>query len=189
MGKINFGYPTGKTLTFGVYSPVDVEREVGTSLPETPAGSGRYIANSSTVLLGDDVIVKKGSDVVGSGEYEVELSEITPAGYVGDYKKKDIVYFLWQTKSTPSVDGTIKVYKNDGTGEITAGIEDTRNFDGLSNVHLCRITLSADNAYAIKRDYSVVLSGATIGGQSVDMPIASFSIENRYQGIDFKRDV
>ena len=70
MAKINFGYQTGETLTFGVYSPADVEREVGTSLPESPASSCRYIAESSTVQDGDDVIVKDAAgNAVGHGEY------------------------------------------------------------------------------------------------------------------------
>ncbi|GAG24472.1 unnamed protein product [marine sediment metagenome] len=70
MGKINFGFKTGETLTFGVYSPADVEREVGTSLPESPAGSYRYIAESSTVQDGDDVIVLNDTpEIVGHGEY------------------------------------------------------------------------------------------------------------------------
>ena len=70
MGKINFGHKTGETLTFGVYSPASVEREVGTSLPESPAGSRRYIAESITVRDGDDVIIKNASNViVGYGEY------------------------------------------------------------------------------------------------------------------------
>ena len=73
MGKINFGYKTGETLTFGVYSPTGVEREVGTSLPESPAGSYRYIAESSTVQDGDDVIVLNASNIiVGHGEYRKE---------------------------------------------------------------------------------------------------------------------
>ena len=70
MGKINLGHKTGETLTFGVYSPADVEREVGTSLPESPAGSSRYIAESSTVQDGDDVIVKNAANkIVAYGEF------------------------------------------------------------------------------------------------------------------------
>ncbi len=70
MGKINLGHRTGETLTFGVYSPASVEREVGTSLPESPASSSRYIAESSTVQDGDDVIVKNAAGlVVAYGEY------------------------------------------------------------------------------------------------------------------------
>lgn len=73
MGKINLGNRTGATLTFGVYSPASVEREVGTNLPESPVGSGRYIAESSTVQEGDDVIVKNAAGkVVAYGEYQKE---------------------------------------------------------------------------------------------------------------------
>ncbi len=73
MGKINFGWKTGETLTFGVYSPAGVEREVGTSLPESPVGSYRYIAESSTVQDGDDVIVLNSvPKIVGHGEYRKE---------------------------------------------------------------------------------------------------------------------
>jgi len=73
MSKINFGHKTGETLTFSVYSPASVEREADTSLPESPVGSGRYIADSSTVQDGDDVIVKNASSVVvGFGEYRKE---------------------------------------------------------------------------------------------------------------------
>ena len=73
MGKINLGYFTGKTLTYGVYSPAGVEREVGTSLPESPAGSRRYIAESATVQEGDDVIVLNATPViVAYGEFTKE---------------------------------------------------------------------------------------------------------------------
>jgi len=73
MGKINFGHKTGATLTFGIYSPASVEREAGTSLPESPAGSRRYIAESTTVQDGDDVIVLNDTPVlVGFGEYRKE---------------------------------------------------------------------------------------------------------------------
>ena len=70
MGKINFGARTGQILTFGVYSPASVERVVGTNVPESPAGSGRYIAESVTVQDGDDVIVKNAAGrVTHYGEY------------------------------------------------------------------------------------------------------------------------
>ncbi len=71
MSKINLVWKTGKTLTFGVYSPASVEREVGTSLPESPAASGRYIATSTTIQDGDDVVVKDSGTgrVVAGGEY------------------------------------------------------------------------------------------------------------------------
>ena len=73
MGKINFGHKTGETLTFGIYSPASVEREVDTELPESPAGSYRYIAESSTVQDGDDVIILNDVPrIMGYGEYRKE---------------------------------------------------------------------------------------------------------------------
>lgn len=73
MGKINLGHKTDETLTFGVYSPASVEREVGTSLPESPVGSKRYIAESTTVQEGDDVIVLNAAGkIVAYGEYQKE---------------------------------------------------------------------------------------------------------------------
>ncbi len=193
--EINFGYLTGKTLTFAVYTNAGVERESGSATTETPAGSGLYLGTPATIVYGDNVVIKEGSTVIGHGEYGLgivnSISKITPAGFVGDYIEDDIVYFLWRTKSAPTTAGTIKVYKNDGTGEVTipTGITDTRDFDSQTGIHLCKIDLSANTFYVTKRDYSVVLSGAVIDGQTVNAVIATLSIENRYQGIKFERDV
>lgn len=112
------------------------------------------------------------------------------AGYIGDYKEDDVLYFIWYTSATPSVDGTIKVYRDDGTAEVTSptGITDTRDFDSKTGVHHCVINLAANSFYTKERDYLVILSGATIGGGAVNTIIGTFSIENRYQGIVFEKD-
>lgn len=171
-------FDTSGNIAVGVYR-VTVYLQAGAN----PADSDKAIAKG--------VMYWNGSEEINILTLNTLETEIIPAGYVGDYKAEEIVYFLWRTKATPSVDGTIKVYKNDGTGEVTAptGITDDRDFDGLTGVHLCRIDLSANSFYAVERDYSVVLNGATINGQSVTTPIGSFSIENRFQGVDWKRDV
>ncbi len=67
--EINFGYPTGAALTYGVYTSAGVERESGTSLTETPAGSGLYLGTPTAISKGNQVVVKEGSVVVGHGEY------------------------------------------------------------------------------------------------------------------------
>jgi len=106
--------------------------------------------------------------------------------YLGDFKKGSAVYFCWSTQDkngasiTRSVDGTIKVYKDDGTTECTAGITDTEDFDGLTGIHNFKIDLSSDAFYAGGHDYIVVLSGATIDGETVNSVLATFSIENRF---------
>lgn len=108
--------------------------------------------------------------------------------YLGDYKEDATLYFLWDTCDkngaaiTRSTNGTIKVYKDDGTAESTAGITDTEDYDGITGVHLCKIDLSADAFYAAGHDYSIVLTGAVIDGENVNAVLATFSIENRFAG-------
>jgi len=108
--------------------------------------------------------------------------------YLGDYKEDATLYFCWDTNDksgasiTRGTNGTIQVYKDDGTSESTAGITDTEDFDSLTGIHNCKIDLSADAFYATGHDYSVVLTGATIDGETVNAVLATFSIENRFAG-------
>lgn len=110
------------------------------------------------------------------------------AAYLGDFIEDDTVHFLWSTNSatgasiTRATDGTVSVYKDNGTTQSTAGVTDTEDFDSLTGIHACTIDLSADAFYATGANYTVVLSGATIDGQTVNAVLAHFSIENRYQG-------
>lgn len=105
--------------------------------------------------------------------------------YLGDYAEDETVYFLWSTNDssgasiTRATDGTVSVYKDNGTTQSTAGVTDTEDFDSLTGVHACTIDLSSNVFYAIGADYSVVLSASTIDGQTVNTPLAHFSIENR----------
>jgi len=110
--------------------------------------------------------------------------------YLGDYKEDETVYFLWSTNDvggasvTRTIDGTVSVYKDNGVTQSVAGITDTEDFDSLTGIHACTIDLSADAFYATGADYAVVLSGATIDGQTVNAVLAHFSIENRFQEVD-----
>jgi len=107
--------------------------------------------------------------------------------YLGDYKEDDTLYFCWSTNDkdgaaiTRATNGTIKVYKDDGTTESTAGITDTEDFDSITGVHNCKIILT-DAFYATGHDYSIVLVGAIIDGETVNAVLATFSIENRFAG-------
>ena len=65
----NFGFNTGKTLTFSVYSPAGAARETGTAMTETPASSGLYLGTATTLLVGDNVVIKESTKPVGHGEY------------------------------------------------------------------------------------------------------------------------
>lgn len=105
--------------------------------------------------------------------------------YLSDIKEDATLRFLWSTNDasggavTRTVDGGIRVYKNDDLTQITSGITDTEDFDGITGVHLCEIDTSADAAYVTGADYSIVLVGATVDGQTVNGVIGIFSIENR----------
>jgi len=106
--------------------------------------------------------------------------------YLGDYKEDETVYFLWSTNDadgasvTRTADGTVSVYKDNGVSQSVAGVTDTEDFDSLTGIHACTIDLSADVFYATGADYAVVLSAATIDGQTVNAVLAHFSIENRF---------
>ncbi|MCJ7692766.1 MAG: hypothetical protein MUO22_05065 [Sedimentisphaerales bacterium] len=108
--------------------------------------------------------------------------------YLGDFKEDSTVYFYWDTNDknggsiTRATNGSIRVYKDDGTVENTVGITDTEDFDSLTGIHSCKIDLSSDAFYSKGYDYSLVLAGATIDGESVNAVLAMFSIENRFGG-------
>ncbi len=110
--------------------------------------------------------------------------------YLGDYTEDATVHFAWSTSDvsggaiTRATDGTIQVYKDDGTTEETANITDTEDFDSLTGVHMCKIDASVSAFFAAGHDYSVVLSAATIDGQTVNTVLVMFSIENRFAEVD-----
>lgn len=72
--EVSFGYATGKTLTYGVYTSAGSEKESGSSLTETPASSGLYLGTPTDIDASDYVIVKEGTEVVGFGQYKPEVS-------------------------------------------------------------------------------------------------------------------
>ncbi len=108
--------------------------------------------------------------------------------YLGDFKEDSTLYFCWGTNDkngasiTRTTNGAVKVYKDDGTTESTAGVTDTEDFDSTTGIHNCKIDLSTDAFYATGHDYSVVLAGATIDSETVNAVLATFSIENRFAG-------
>lgn len=110
--------------------------------------------------------------------------------YLGDYKEDSIVYFCWSTNDkngasiTRATNGTIKIYKDDNTTEITDGVTDTEDFDGITGVHNCKINLGVAAAYAVGHDYSIVLADNVIDGETVNSVLATFSIENRFSSSD-----
>ena len=108
--------------------------------------------------------------------------------YLGDYVEDETLHFMWDSSAddgasiTRSTDGEVRVYKDNGVAQSTAGVADAEAFDGLTGVHGCVIT-ATDGFYVTGSDYSVVLQGATIDGQVVNAVLAHFSIENRFTNV------
>lgn len=104
--------------------------------------------------------------------------------YIGDFPQDQTIYHLWSTNDsaggsvTRAADGTVAVYKDNGETQVTTGVTDDEDFDTTTGIHMC-IIVTTDAWYAPAHDYFVVLTGATIDGQTVNTPIFSFSIENR----------
>ena len=104
--------------------------------------------------------------------------------YIGDFPQDQAIYHYWSTNTSAgasvdrATDGTLSVYKDGGATQVTTGVTDAEKSDDLTGVHLCTI-VTTDAWYAPAHDYAVVLSAATIDGQTVNAPIFSFSIENR----------
>ena len=112
------------------------------------------------------------------------------SAYLGDFAEDATVNFYWATNNksgasiNPTTAGTIRVYKGSSSVEVTnpTGIADTRGFDSLTGVHHCSIDLGANAFYAAGFDYNVVLVGAVIDGETINVVLAAFSIANRFAG-------
>lgn len=108
------------------------------------------------------------------------------AAHLGDFRTGKTVHFLWAScdangaSITRATNGTVSVYKDNGATQSTTGVTDTEDFDSLTGIHACTIDLSADGTfYSAGSNFIVVLSAATIDGQTVNAVLAHFSIENR----------
>lgn len=103
--------------------------------------------------------------------------------YLGDFAEDATLDFKWSTNDaagasiTRATDGTVSVYVGNSTTQLTTGVTDTEDFDSLTGVHHCRIDLSSSATYAPGSECQVVLSAATIDGETVNAVLAHFSIE------------
>jgi hypothetical protein len=110
--------------------------------------------------------------------------------YLGNLTEDQIVDFKFSTHTATgapiTLAGTpvVKVYKANATdSEVSTGVTLSVDFDGVTGLHNVRIDTSAAAFYAVANDYSVVITTGTVDGVSVvGTVLATFSIENRFEG-------
>ena len=105
--------------------------------------------------------------------------------YLGDIADNQTVDFFWNTndKNGKSVNrttaGTVSVYKDNSITQTTTGVTDDSAFDSVVGLNHCRV-VTTDAFYATGTNFMVVLTGATIDGETaIASVIAHFSIEQR----------
>ena len=114
--------------------------------------------------------------------------------YIGDFVANSTVRYFFGTNASTGASvnrttaGTIRVYKGTSVTERTSvvGITDTSGFDSVTGLNSLSIDLSNNTDagfYAAGNDYVVVLVGAVIDTQTVNVPLFQFSIENRFSSI------
>lgn len=124
----------------------------------------------------------------------VSVSVCGAAPYLGDFVEDGVVHFMWHSNTiegasvTRATDGTISVYKSTSTTaydltQSVAGVTDVEDGDGFTGIHHCIINLGADAFYAVSKNYTVVVTAATIDGETVNAVLAHFSIENRFKEV------
>jgi len=161
------------------------------------AGDTDTLGRLEITIIDEDVFltVSKEFMVMAAGVYESMFggspisNKVISAGYIDDFLEDVTITFFWKITGTASGDGTIRIYKNGLTDEVTIPtyITDTRNFDGITGLNVCQITTRSKDWYEKKSDYVVIISDETIDGEKVTDVIASLSIENRVLGEQFIR--
>jgi hypothetical protein len=106
--------------------------------------------------------------------------------YIGDFLVGATVRGTFNTRTASGApvtltSGTLRVYKDDGTTESSAGITLTTDFDSRTGLHQFEIDTSADGTfYSAGSDFYIVLTVGTVDGVSVvGVCVAHFSIRNR----------
>jgi hypothetical protein len=110
--------------------------------------------------------------------------------YIGDFVINSTLRYYYASNAASGASaarttaGAYRVYKNISTTErtSTAGITDYSGFDSVTGLNAVTIDLSNNTDagfYAAGNDYVVVLVGAVVDSQTVNVPLFQFSIENR----------
>jgi hypothetical protein len=104
--------------------------------------------------------------------------------YLGDFPEDGVVDFKFSTNASTgaatsigSPGGAVVVYVGNSAEGFTDGVTVSEDFDGVTGVHHVRIDLSAGAYYVAGSECQVVLIGAEIDGQTVNVALREFSIE------------
>lgn len=107
-------------------------------------------------------------------------------GYIGDFKKSDgPIYFIYPTFSDSGANmdrtgyGDARIYREDNVTQRTSGITETQPYDSIVGMVHLEIDISDNNFYFPGYDYHLVLTGVVLSGRTVNVPVMSFSIQNR----------
>lgn len=106
---------------------------------------------------------------------------------LGDFRCGATVRLLWDTAGangasiTRATNGTVSIYKDNGTTQSTTGVSDVEDFDSLTGIHALSVDTSADASfYSAGSEFFAVLSAATIDGQTVNAVLGHFSLERNF---------
>lgn len=100
---------------------------------------------------------------------------------LGDYNPGDTIYFMWNSGAaagasiTRGTNGTISVYKDDNVTQVTTGVTDGEDHDTTTGLHFVTIVTS-DGFYASGSTFHVVLTGAVVDTQTVNVVLARFTL-------------
>lgn len=119
--------------------------------------------------------------------------------YLGDFAEDATVYIMFNTFTSddPSASCTITnfantdvhIHKDDGLTQRNnaAGVTVSVDFDGITGSHMIKIDTSDDTVagfWVVGHDYFVRIEGTTVDGATLNVVVAHFSIENRFQEVD-----
>lgn len=115
---------------------------------------------------------------------------------LGDFAPGDIIKHWFDTWNSftglpENLGGTpaVSVYRQGSTVEDSSGATVTTGYDSVTGLNYVEIDTSADGSFfAAARDFAIVLTTGTLGGQNVAPKVlAQFSISNRMARANVKQ--
>ena len=160
--EITFGFTTGNTLTYVVYTPAGAVRTSSTPLPEI-GSTGYYTESDANIQTKDFVIVYRTGVVVGQGEYQPELATLNEKvdDLLDGQDDIDTSIAVVNTKVDQILEDTGTTIPN----QISALNDFDPTSDAVANVTLVGTTTTntdmrgTDNATVGKTGYSLASDG------------------------------